>query len=58
VGGGRRRIGWVAVAVLVASRGFEVSVSALAMGLNYLLGLWVLALAVQLWRRARQPPSG
>jgi hypothetical protein len=51
-------IGWVAVAVLVASRGFEVSVSALAMGLNYLLGLWVLALAVQLWRRARQPPSG
>jgi hypothetical protein len=33
--------------------------AALAMGVNYLLALWVFTLAVHLWRRAGQPhPAG
>ena len=48
-------IGWVAVAVLLASRGFGVSLSALAMTVTYLLALWLVALAVLLWRRATRP---
>jgi hypothetical protein len=45
-------LGWVVVAVMLASRGFEVSTSAPAVFVVYALGLWIIALAVLLWRKA------
>lgn len=50
-------IGWIAVALLLASRGFDVSVSALAMAVTYVVGLWIVALAILLWRSARRPAA-
>lgn len=45
-------IGWIAVALLLGARGFDVSVSPLAMAVTYVVGLWIVALAVLLWRSA------
>jgi hypothetical protein len=45
-------VGWAAVAVALAAGGFDVAVSVPAMVVTYLLGLWVLAVAAVLWRRA------
>lgn len=50
--------GSVTLAVLLASRGFGVSVSPFAMTVTYLLGLWILLLSVPLWRATRPPPHG
>jgi hypothetical protein len=49
-------IGWTVLGLLLASRGFNVSVSTPAMAVTYLTGLWILAQAVLLWRwTGRQP---
>jgi hypothetical protein len=45
-------LGWVVVAVVLAARGFEVSTSGPALAVVYLLGLWLIAVAVLLWRNA------
>jgi hypothetical protein len=49
-------IGWTVLGLLLASRGFSVSVTPPAMAVTYLTGLWIAAQAVLLWRwTGRQP---
>ena len=50
-------VGGITVALLLASRGFDVSTSGLAMAVTYVVGLWILTLAVVLWRQSRRPEA-